>query len=74
MESFEITVLHNGQHHVLKVTPHPEESEFELHQGDIYLGKLRNDCDERGDYWYSTDLIDPEFLEKIGERIEKFER
>lgn len=74
MESFTIIVDHHGQNHELRVVPHPEVPEFELHQGEVYLGKIRNECDERGDYWCSEDLIDPEFLEKIGERIEKFER
>ena len=74
MKSFEVTVNHNGSAHHLRVEPHPEEPEFRVYMGDAYLGVLRNDCDESGDYWCTTDLIDAEFVDKIGERIEKYER
>jgi hypothetical protein len=74
MEPFDIKVDHNGQTHDIHVVPHEEDPVFELQQGGIDLGKIRNECDDRGDYWCSEDLIDAEFLQKIGERIEKYER
>lgn len=74
MEPFDIKVEHQGQSHEFHVVPHAEDPEFELFQGEISLGKLSNKCDERGDYWCSEELTDNDLLEKIGDRIEKYER
>lgn len=74
MESFEIDVKHLDTLHHLRVEHEGEDPEFRVYRESELVGTLRCECDERGDYWVSNDLIDADFLEKIGDRIEKYHR
>lgn len=73
MESFEITVDYKGAKHLLNVQCDSEEPEYRIFRGEEPLGTVKPET-EHDLYWVSEDMVDEEFIEKIGERIEKYHR
>lgn len=73
MESFEIEVSHQDAIHKLRVECDSEDPEYRIFRGEEPLGTIKPDTDHDL-YWISEDIQDTEFLEKIGDRIEKYHR
>ncbi|RZL02586.1 MAG: hypothetical protein EOO89_29040 [Pedobacter sp.] len=73
MESFDIRVEHNGATHLLTVHCDGEDPEYLIFRDQEPVGTVKPDTDHDL-YWISEDIMDAEFVEKIGDRIERQHR